>query len=68
MQYAIKDAEGVVMAIFDVNNLAEAVEIKHGLQRHYNKMHGAFEIFTVNKATPKDIRVFGGGGFVDVSR
>lgn len=58
MKGAVKDAEGEVMSVFDLNTLGEAVEIKHALERQYNEMHNVDEIFTVAKATRQEIRDF----------
>jgi hypothetical protein len=49
----------VVLAIYDLNNLGEAVAIKLGLQRTHNESWGADEIYSVARATPAEIRAFG---------
>jgi hypothetical protein len=64
LKYTVINAEGVVMSIFDADNHVEAVAIKYQIQRSFNKMHGADDVFTVAKATAKEICGFEPAGFV----
>ena len=64
MKYAVRDSEGVLMSVFNADNLAEAVEAKHAIQNHFNGMHRTDEIFSVGKATRKEIRDFEPGDVV----
>jgi hypothetical protein len=64
MKYAVRDAEGVVMSVFDAESFGDAVAIKHRLERTYNELSGSDTVFTVAKATHKEIRDFEPAGFV----
>jgi hypothetical protein len=64
MKYAVHDAKGVVMSVFDAESFGDAVEIKHRLERTYNEMSGSDNIFTVAKATRKAIPDFEPAGLV----
>jgi hypothetical protein len=59
MRYAIKNPDGEVLAIYDLNNIGEAVEIKLSLQRDHNESWGVDEIYSVARATPSEVRAFG---------
>jgi hypothetical protein len=54
-RYAVSDAIGRTIAIFDVANLADAVAVKHRLQREHNNRHAADEVFSVNEATKRNL-------------
>jgi hypothetical protein len=62
--YTVRDAAGEVMSVFDAESFGQAVEIKHRLERVYNEISYSDNIFTVAKATPKEIRDFEPVGFV----
>ena len=68
MKYAVRDAEGVVMSVFGADSFGSAVEIKHRLERLYNDMSGTDNVFTVAKATHKEIRDFEPAGVVAVTK
>jgi len=64
MKYAVKNARGIVMSVFDADDLAGAVEVKPDLQEAFNERHDADEVFSVAKATAQDVRTFKPAGFV----
>jgi hypothetical protein len=68
MKFTVKDASGEVMSIVDAGNLIEAVAMKHRVQRSYNDLHGCDEVFTVAKATPKEVRKLEVAGFMVMPR
>ena len=56
MNYAMRDSSGVLLMIFEADNLAAAVALKHHLQRQHNEDWGIDDIFSIAKATPRDFR------------